>query len=202
MSSTIRFALSAWASTSRFTARSPTRFSSWVSSSVSNQCNVEVSAAPRSSALAPDETKRRVRRHAHRVVEVFIAREPAVDRLPQEIRQAELRVQSLSGVAQVLGDECLQPQALIQLAHQKETGTLFRSELRAGSRARREIPRAVSEPDPRSVQTVTDSLASHCLSTTYGHHRPPTPMDTKRSISDGRCSLSGAGGRRVERRRA
>ena len=36
----------------------------------------------------PDETKCRVRRHAHRVVEVFVAREPAVDRLPQEIRQA------------------------------------------------------------------------------------------------------------------
>ena len=65
----------------------------------------------------PDEAKRRVRRHAHRVVEIFVAREPAVDRLPQEIRQAELRVQPLSGVAQVLADECLQPQVLIQLAH-------------------------------------------------------------------------------------
>ena len=68
----------------------------------------------------PNQTKRRVRRHAHCVVEVFVAREPAVDRLPQEIRQAELRVQPLSGVVQVLGDECLQPQAFIQLAHQKE----------------------------------------------------------------------------------
>ena len=70
----------------------------------------------------PDETKCRVRRHAHRVVEVFVAREPTVDRLSQEIRQAELGVQALSGVAQVLGDECRQPQAFIQLAHQKETG--------------------------------------------------------------------------------
>ena len=49
------------------------------------------------------------------VVEVFVAREPAVDRLPQEIRQAELRVQPLSRVAQVLGDECLQSQALIRM---------------------------------------------------------------------------------------
>ena len=32
----------------------------------------------------------RVRRHAHRVVEVFVPREPAVDRLPEEIRHAEL----------------------------------------------------------------------------------------------------------------
>ena len=70
----------------------------------------------------PDETKGRVRRHAHRIVEVFVAREPTVDRLSQEIRQAELGVQALSGVAQVLGDECRQPQAFIQLAHQKEAG--------------------------------------------------------------------------------
>ena len=66
--------------------------------------------------------KRRVRRHAHRVVEVLIPGQAAVDRLPQEIRQAELRVQALSGVAQVLRDECRQPQAFIQLAHQNETG--------------------------------------------------------------------------------
>ena len=70
----------------------------------------------------PDETKCRVRRHAHRVVEVFGAREATVDRLPREIRQAELRVHPLSGVAQELGDECRQPQAFIQLAHQNETG--------------------------------------------------------------------------------
>ena len=70
----------------------------------------------------PDEPKCWVRRHAHRIVEVFVAREPAVDRLSQEIRQAELGVQALSGLAQVLGDECRQPQAFIQLAHQKETG--------------------------------------------------------------------------------
>ena len=70
----------------------------------------------------PDEPKCWVRRHAHRIVEVFVAREPAVDRLSQEIRQAELGVQALSGVAQVLGDECRPPQAFIQLAHQKETG--------------------------------------------------------------------------------
>lgn len=56
----------------------------------------------------------------HRIVEVFIARKPAVDRLPEEICQAELPGQSLSGVAQVLGDECLQPEAFIQLTHQNE----------------------------------------------------------------------------------
>ena len=68
----------------------------------------------------PDETKCWVRRHAHRVVEVFVAHEATVDRLPQEIYHAELGVHPLSGIAQVLGDECLQPQTFIQLAHQNE----------------------------------------------------------------------------------
>ena len=70
----------------------------------------------------PDETKGRVRCHTHRVVDVFVAREPAVDRLPEEIRQTELGVHALSGVAQVRRDECLQPQAFIPLAHQNKTG--------------------------------------------------------------------------------
>ena len=54
MSSTTRSELSrqsACPSVSRFNAISPIRFSSWVSSSVSNQCKVEVSAAPRSQIL-------------------------------------------------------------------------------------------------------------------------------------------------------
>ncbi len=68
----------------------------------------------------PDETKCWVCRHAPRVVEIFVAREATVDRLPQEIHHAELGVHPLSGIAQVLGDECLQPQTFIQLAHQNE----------------------------------------------------------------------------------
>ena len=70
----------------------------------------------------PDETTGRVRRHAHRVVEVFVPREPAVDRLPEEIRHAELGVRSLAGVAQVCRNERLQAQAFIQLANQDEAG--------------------------------------------------------------------------------
>ena len=70
----------------------------------------------------PDEWKRGIRRHAHRIVEVFVAREPTGNRLSQEIRQAELGVEALSEVAQLLGDACRQPQAFIQLAHQNETG--------------------------------------------------------------------------------
>ena len=76
----------------------------------------------RTAQQRPDEAKGWVRRHPDRVVEVFVTREPAVDRLPQEIRQAELGVQTLSGVVQMLRDECPQPQTFIQLAHQNETG--------------------------------------------------------------------------------
>ena len=70
-----------------------------------------------------DQAKRRIGRETGRVVEVFVARQAAVDRLPQEIRQRELRVQSVAGVAQVLGDDRLQPEAFIQLAIGRTGGT-------------------------------------------------------------------------------
>jgi hypothetical protein len=40
--------------------------------------------------------------------------------LPQEIGQPELGVQSVAGVAQMLGDDRLQTEALIQLADQNQ----------------------------------------------------------------------------------
>jgi hypothetical protein len=70
----------------------------------------------------PDQAKRGVGSESLGVFEVFIAGQAAVDRLPQEIRQPELRVQPLPGVAQVLRDEMLQPQAFIQLTDQNEAG--------------------------------------------------------------------------------
>ena len=48
-----------------------------------------------------NEAERRIGRETRRVVEVLVTREAAVDRLPQEIRQSELRVQSVAGVAEV-----------------------------------------------------------------------------------------------------
>ena len=56
-----RVGIPAGASTFRFTALSPTRFSSRVSSSVSNQCSVDVSAAPRSQSFG-DPMRRNVGR--------------------------------------------------------------------------------------------------------------------------------------------
>jgi len=48
------------------------------------------------------------------------ARQATVDRLPQEIPQRELRVQSVAGVAQMRGDDRPQPEAFIQLADQNQ----------------------------------------------------------------------------------
>jgi hypothetical protein len=67
-----------------------------------------------------DQAKRWVRRQAHGIVEVFVACQAAVDRLPQQIRYAELRIHTVARIAQVVGDEMLQPEALIQLADQNQ----------------------------------------------------------------------------------
>ena len=57
---------------------------------------------------------------ADRIVEVFIPGQPAVDRLAQHIRHAELCVRAVTGIAQVVGDALLQSEAFIQLADQNQ----------------------------------------------------------------------------------
>ena len=65
-----------------------------------------------------NQAERRVGGESYRVVKVFVARQAAVDRLAQEVRQPELRVQPLAGVTQVLGDDGVQTEAFIQLMYQ------------------------------------------------------------------------------------
>ena len=69
-----------------------------------------------------DQPKRRVGRETSGVIEVFVAGQAAVDRLPQKIGQPELGVQSAAGVAQVPGDDRLKPEAFVKLADQNQTG--------------------------------------------------------------------------------
>ena len=57
------------------------------------------------------------------VIEIPIAGQAAVDRLPQQIRQPELRVQAVAGVAQVFCDDRLQTEAFIQLANQNQASS-------------------------------------------------------------------------------
>ena len=124
MSNTTRSELSrqsACPTVSRFNAISPIRFSSWVSNSGSNQCKVEVSAAPRSqNPLRADQPEGRIGCQSFGVVEVFVACQAAVDRLPQQIGQRKLFIQAVSRVAQVFVDELLRTQSFIQLAHQNQ----------------------------------------------------------------------------------
>ena len=70
----------------------------------------------------PDQTKGRIGRETLRVVEVFVARQAAVHRLPQEIGQPELHVPSVASVVQVRGDDPRKAKAFIQLTHQDPTG--------------------------------------------------------------------------------
>ena len=68
------------------------------------------------------QAERRVGGESYRVVQVFVARQAAVDRLAQEVRQPALRVQPLAGVTQVLGDDGVQTEACIQLTYQNQAG--------------------------------------------------------------------------------
>ena len=70
----------------------------------------------------PDQTKGRIGRETLRVVEVFVARQAAVHRLPQEIGQPELRVPSVASVVQVRSDDPRKAKAFIQLTHQDQAG--------------------------------------------------------------------------------
>ena len=84
---------------------------------------MEVSAALRSHRFG-DPIRRNVgsAEEARRVVEVFVPRQAAVDRLSQQIRQVELRVHAVAGIAQVVRDEFLQSEAFIQLTNKNKSG--------------------------------------------------------------------------------
>src|SRR3984893_10180957 len=77
--------------------------------------------APVPDPLRTDQSEGRVGCESFGVVEVLVARQATVDRLPQQIGQRELLVQALSRVAQVFLDELLQTQSLIQLANQDQS---------------------------------------------------------------------------------
>jgi hypothetical protein len=55
--------------------------------------------------LRTNQAERRILRKPRRVVDILIAREAAVDRLAQQVRQPELRVLPASRVHRVLGDQ-------------------------------------------------------------------------------------------------
>ncbi len=70
--------------------------------------------------LGADEPEGRVLGETLGVVDILVARQPAVYRLPHEVGQRQLRVLS-AGVGQVPFDEFAQAQPFIQLTHQEQT---------------------------------------------------------------------------------
>ena len=112
---------SACPTSSRFSAISPSRFSSLASISVSKLCSVEVKARTAiPDLLRADQPKRRVSRHSDGVVDVLVACQAAVDRLPQQISERELLVQALSRVAEILIDQLPETEPLVQFANQNQ----------------------------------------------------------------------------------
>jgi hypothetical protein len=53
-------------------------------------------------------------------VEVFVARQAAVDRLPQQVGESKLLVWASAGIGQMLLDQFSKPQSLVELAHQNQ----------------------------------------------------------------------------------
>ncbi len=80
--------VSALATSSRLSVARPAKLPSSANSSVSQDCKLEVNAAARSQIFR-DPISRNVRSWERRplVVQVFVARQPAVCRLPQRTGQ-------------------------------------------------------------------------------------------------------------------
>src|ERR1035437_7083407 len=150
MSSTTRWGestASAFAINSRLIRLRPSRFSSWLSTSVSNQCRREGNAAPRSQIFS-EPINRNVGSCDNRSAS-FTSSYPAkatVDGLSQQIRERQLRVFAAPVVHDILRNERTQSQTFIQLTDQQQTtigsnaGTL---EINFQTRVKRELKRLI-----------------------------------------------------------
>ena len=70
--------------------------------------------------LRANQAKRRVSRHSNGIVEVLVACQAAVDRLPQQIGQRELLVHALSRVAEMLLNQFSETEPFVQFANQNQ----------------------------------------------------------------------------------
>src|ERR1017187_2801038 len=128
---------SAFAISSRLIRLRPSRFSSWLSTSVSNQCR---RAIP--DLLGADQPERRILRQPLRIVHILVSCQATVDGLSQQIRERQLRVFAAPVVHDILRNERTQSQTFIQLTDQQQTtigsnaGTL---EINFQTRVKREL---------------------------------------------------------------
>ena len=70
--------------------------------------------------LRTDQPKRRIDRNPLGVVEVLVAGESAVNRLPQQISERELLVCALPGVAEMLVNQFSETEPFVQFANQNQ----------------------------------------------------------------------------------
>ena len=70
--------------------------------------------------LRTHQPKRRIDRNPLGVVEVLVARQAAVDRLPQQISERELLVGALPGVAEMLVNQFSETEPFVQFANQNQ----------------------------------------------------------------------------------
>ena len=70
--------------------------------------------------LRSDQPKRRVSRHSDGVVDVLVACQAAVNRLPQQISKRELLVCALPGVAEMLVNQFSETEPFVQFANQNQ----------------------------------------------------------------------------------
>ena len=76
--------------------------------------------SPIPNLFGTDQPEGRVLRKPLRVVEVLVARQTAIDRLPQQVGKRKLRVLATAGIGQMLLDQFPEPQPLVEFAHQDQ----------------------------------------------------------------------------------
>src|ERR1039457_5099542 len=113
---------SAFASSSRLIRLRPSRFSSWLSTSVSNPMQARGQGCPAlPDLLGADQPEYRILRQSLRIVHIFVSCQATIDGLSQQVHERQLHVLSPPSVQDVFDDERTQSQTFIQLAHQKQT---------------------------------------------------------------------------------
>ena len=106
------------ASNSRLSAASPARFSLRQHFGLERLQARGQGRAPLPDLPRANEPEGRILGEPRGVVNIFVTRQPAIDRLAQQIGQRQLDIFAPAGIAQVAVDEFAQAETFVQLAHQ------------------------------------------------------------------------------------
>src|ERR1700730_18520932 len=104
---------SAVATNSRLSAARPARFSSCVSFRLERLQARSQRRPPLPNLMRADQPESRILGKPPGVVNVFVTRQAAIDRLPQQVGQRQLDILARTGIAQVPVHEFAQAQTLV-----------------------------------------------------------------------------------------